>query len=250
MGESYSRDVSSVYNFSGVNYEDTFLRAAYLFFPPDPSTSLERHFANRSDDVQMVEDASHKRECRLSGRDYPTRERHDSQNKNFSRNGRINDPAGTRDPNADTLDGRSAQIEKNVQEARSPQTKQVDGFAYRVKIRNSAAQLVEILFWEYQFIDPANESNPTRHQFLCGLSLGQGKEKELEGFSVSSPSSVVNVESLANKESSFRQKVVINRVEYADGAIWQRKDWSLKEVKASYERALNEKWQPGMCKGL
>ena len=172
------------------------------------------------------------------------------QNKNFARNVRMNDPQGVRDPNSDTLDGRSAQIEKNVQEARSPQTKQVDGFAYRVKIKNSAAQVVEILFWEYQFIDPANESNTTRHQFLCGLSLAQGKEKELEGFSVSSPASVVNVESLGKKDSSFREKVVINRVEYADGTIWQRKDWSLKEVKASYERALTEKWQPGMCKGL
>ena len=172
------------------------------------------------------------------------------QNKNFARNVRMNDPQGVRDPNADTLDGRSAQIEKNVQEARSPQTKQVDGFAYRVKVKNSAAQVVEILFWEYQFIDPANESNTTRHQFLCGLSLAQGKEKELEGFSVSSPASVVNVESLGKKDSSFREKVVINRVEYADGTIWQRKDWSLKEVKASYERALREKWQPGMCKGL
>jgi hypothetical protein len=172
------------------------------------------------------------------------------QNKNFSRNVRVNDPQGTRDPNADTLDGRSAQIEKNVQEARSPQTKQVDGFAYRVKIRNSGAQVVEIVFWEYQFTDPANESNTTRHQFLCGLSLGSGKEKELEGFSASNPSNVVNVESLAKKETSFRQKVVINRVEYADGTIWQRKDWSLKEVKASYERALKEQWQPGMCKGL
>src|SRR5881628_1449811 len=39
-------------------------------------------------------------------------------NKNFSRNTRVNDPQGVRDPNADTLDGRSAQIEKNVQEAR------------------------------------------------------------------------------------------------------------------------------------
>ena len=172
------------------------------------------------------------------------------QNKNFSRNARINDPAGVRDPNADTLDGRGAQLEKNVQEARSPQTRQVDGFSYRVKVKNSAAQIVEILFWEYQFIDPASESNTTRHQFLCGLSLGTGKEKELEGFSVSSPSNVVDVESLAKKENSFREKVVINRVEYADGTIWQRKDWSLKEVKASYERALREKWQPGMCKGL
>ena len=172
------------------------------------------------------------------------------QNKNFARNVRINEPQGARDPNSDTLDGRSAQIEKNVQEARSPQTKQVDGFAYRVKIRNSAAQVVEVLFWEYQFIDPANESNTTRHQFLCGLSLGTGKEKELEGFSVSSPANVVDVESLGKKDSSFRERVVINRVEYGDGTIWQRKDWSLKEVKVSYERVLNEKWQPGMCKGL
>lgn len=172
------------------------------------------------------------------------------QNKNFSRNVRINDPQGTRDPNADTLDGRSAQLEKNVQEARAPKTKQVDGFTYRVKVKNSGANVVEILFWEYQFIDPANESNTSRHQFLCGISLGQGKEKELEGFSIANPGSVVDVESLAKKEGSFREKVVINRVEYADGTIWQRKDWSLKEVKASYDSALREQWQPGMCKGL
>jgi len=172
------------------------------------------------------------------------------QNKNFARNVRINEPPGVRDPNADTLDGRSAQMEKNVQEARSPQTKQLDGIAYRVKVKNSSSNVVEILFWEYQFIDPADNSNLTRHQFLCGLSLGQGKEKELEGFSLASPSSVVTVESLAKKESSFIEKAIINRVEYANGTIWQRKDWSLKEVKASYERALREKWEPGMCKGL
>jgi len=172
------------------------------------------------------------------------------QNKNFARNVRINEPQGARDPNADTLDGRSAQMEKNVQEARSPQTKQVDGFTYRVKLKNSGSNVVEILFWEYQFTDPANNANTSRHQFLCGLSLGQGKEKELEGFSLASPSSVVTVESLGKKEGSLVEKVVINRVEYADGTIWQRKDWSLKEVKVSYERALKEKWQPGMCKVL
>ena len=32
------------------------------------------------------------------------------QNRNFARNARINDPAGVRDPNVDTLDGRSAAI--------------------------------------------------------------------------------------------------------------------------------------------
>ncbi len=33
-------------------------------------------------------------------------------NKNFERNRRINDPAGVRDPNIDTIDGRSAQLDK------------------------------------------------------------------------------------------------------------------------------------------
>jgi hypothetical protein len=43
---------------------------------------------------------------------------------------------------------------------------------------------------------------------------------------------------------------LINRVEYTDGSMLQRKAWSLEEVKASYERALREQWQPGMCRAL
>src|SRR5215210_2525986 len=41
------------------------------------------------------------------------------QNRNFARNARINDPQGVRDPNSDTLDGRSAAMEKSVQESRT-----------------------------------------------------------------------------------------------------------------------------------
>jgi hypothetical protein len=172
-------------------------------------------------------------------------------NKNFARNVRANDPAGVRDPNADTLDGRSAQLEKSVQEARTPQSKQVDGYAYRIKVQNTAANAVEIIFWEYQFMDARDATSLTRHQFLCGVNIRPGKDKELEGFSQSNPSSVINVDGVANKESNpAQEKIVINRVEFADGTIWQRKDWSLKEVKASYERALKEPWVPGMCKGL
>jgi hypothetical protein len=42
------------------------------------------------------------------------------QNRNVARNQRINDPAGARDPNADTVDGRSAALEKSVAESRAP----------------------------------------------------------------------------------------------------------------------------------
>jgi len=53
------------------------------------------------------------------------------QNRNFARNARINDPAGVREPNADSLDGRSAATEKSVQESRTTKPKATDGFAYR-----------------------------------------------------------------------------------------------------------------------
>jgi len=172
------------------------------------------------------------------------------QNKNFARNVRANEPPGARDTNADTLDGRSAQIEKNVQDARQPRSKQMDGISYRIKVQNSSANVIEVLFWEFEFADPADAANVTRHQFMCGVDIRPNKGKELEGFSITNPSNVISVDSLSDKSKHFQEKVIINRVEYADGIIWQRKDWSLKDIKSSYERALKEAWVPGTCKAL
>ena len=170
------------------------------------------------------------------------------QNRNFARNSRINDPRGVRDPNADTLDGRSAAMEKSVAESRAPQSQPLDGYAYRVKVQNPTAKVIEIIFWEYQFQDPANPDLVARRQFLCGVNIPAGKGKDLEGFSLSGPSPVVNVKTL--DAGGLKENVVINRVEYADGSIWQRKAWNLAEVKGSYDRVLREPWLPGMCKAL
>ena len=171
------------------------------------------------------------------------------QNRIFARTARINDPAGTRDPNADTIDGRSAALEKSVAESRAPKPKPMDGYAYRIKVQNTIKKVVEIVFWEYQFRDPANPDLVARRQFLCGVNIPEGKSKELEGFSLSGPSDVVDVKTL-DSGAVFKESAVINRVEYSDGTIWQRKAWGLAEVKSSYERALREPWLPGMCKGL
>jgi hypothetical protein len=170
------------------------------------------------------------------------------QNRNFARNSRINDPQGVRDPNQDTLDGRRAAMDKSVAESRAPKSQPMDGFAYRIKVQNQTSKVVEIVFWEYQFHDPANPGLVARRQFLCGVNIPAGKGKELEGFSLSGPSDVVNVKTLDS--GGFKENVLINRVEYSDGSIWQRKAWNLAEVKGSYARVLREPWLPGMCKGL
>jgi len=171
------------------------------------------------------------------------------QNRNFQRNARINDPAGVRDPNLDTLDGRSAALEKSVQDARSEPKKTSEGFSYKLKIQNSSQKSVEIIFWEYQFLDTTNPDLTSRRQFLCGVSIGPSKSKDLEGFSFSGPRDVIDIQALS-KQNTLQEKAVINRVEYSDGTIWQRKDWQRNEVKAAYERVLNEPWTAGECKAL
>ncbi len=171
--------------------------------------------------------------------------------KNYERNQRVNEQAGARHPNADTVDGRAAAIDKIVEESRSSKKITVDGYAYQVKVRNASAKVIEVLFWEYQFIESANPSNVARRQFLCSLKVKPDKEKEVESFSVSGPSGVVSAESLGNKSGNlYQEKVLINRVEYADGSIWQRKDWSFAEVRSAIERATATPWGSEMCRGL
>lgn len=173
------------------------------------------------------------------------------QNKLFERNRRANSPEGVRDPNLDTVDGRSAAIEKSVQESRLPNSKPVDGYAYRVKVRNTSAKVIEIVFWEYQFKETADPTTVARRQFLCGVNIKPDKEKELQAFSVSGPSDVISVGSLVKKTGKlFDEGIVINRIEYADGTIWQRKGWNFGEVRLGIARAVGTPWGSEMCRSL
>ena len=172
-------------------------------------------------------------------------------NKASQRNARANDPVGARDPNEDTIDGRSGALEKSVQEARSPSQQTLDGFLYQAKVHNAGSKTVDILFWEYQIRDSTKPDIVSTRQFFCGVKLRPDKDKVLEGFSLANPSEVVSVAALGNKNSTTLQEaVVINRVEYSDGGSWQRKDWDFQAITASYQRLFQEPLAPGVCKAL
>lgn len=167
--------------------------------------------------------------------------------KNLDRNARANDPAGKRDPNADTLDARGQALEASVRSAET-KDKTVDGFAYQVKLHNTSKQTVEVVFWEYQFLDAANPGNVARRQFLCGVKIKPDKDKELQAFEMSGPGETV---SAASPATSLHEKVIINRVEFADGKSWMREDWNANEIKAAYQRAMGTPWSPNeMCRAL
>jgi hypothetical protein len=171
------------------------------------------------------------------------------QNKNYQRNVRMNNPNPNvaLDPNLDTIDARSAALEKAVQDSRTTPQKVVDGYLYKAKIQNKSERTVEIVFWEYRFAEASN-GVVTRRQFLCGVNVKPGKEKELQAFSLSGPSDVVSVQTLAG--NPYQESVLINRVEYGDGSIWQRKGWNFGEIRLTYARAVATPWGSEMCRGL
>lgn len=175
-----------------------------------------------------------------------------AQNKPSAKRNRANDPAGARDPNQDSIDTRSSEMEKAVQESRAPKPKVVDGFAYQVKVHNPTSKVVEVVFWEYQFFDTSTPANLTRRQFVCDVNVKPDKDKELLAFGLLGPSDVVTVQSLANSPGSVaRENVVINRIEFKDGSYWQRKDWNVSEIKLTYHAARSTPWAPDeMCRGL
>jgi len=153
-------------------------------------------------------------------------------NRNFERQRRVNASAGERDPNADSLDGRSAELDRIVQASR--EAKPVDGFSYQVRLQNASPKLTQTIFWEYQFTESANPTNVARRRFVCTVKIKPQKDKDLQVFSMSGPSNVINVKSLSKGSGNqFQEAVVIDRVEYTDGSFWQRKDWNLDDVKST-----------------
>ena len=95
---------------------------------------------------------------------------------NFEKSKRPQYPAGAPDPRSHTVDARSAELEKIVQESRSSGRITLEGFEHRIKIKNVGTKAADILFWEYQFIETLNPANVVRRQFI-GVEMKRTRER-------------------------------------------------------------------------
>ncbi|MEO8042552.1 MAG: hypothetical protein ABI646_08085 [Acidobacteriota bacterium] len=171
--------------------------------------------------------------------------------KFFQRKAREQRTDNPRDPYEDSIEGRSAAMDKAVQESRAPQPDDVNGYTYVADIRNDSGMTVDIIFWEYRFTEIANKANVVRRQFLCGVKLKHAERRELSVFSLLGPSDALDLKSLAKStEKLFEEHVQINRIELADGNILQRNDWKYSDVKAAVERATSAPWGNEVCRAL
>jgi hypothetical protein len=95
-------------------------------------------------------------------------------------------------------------------------------FIYRASLKNSSTKQIEEIDWDYVFIDSATGQELGRHQFASTKTIPPGKSKELM-FSLSTPPTRrVSVYALNKQErSGIADQVVVVRVKYSDGSVWQ-----------------------------
>ena len=171
--------------------------------------------------------------------------------KYFQRKAREARTDNPRDPYEDSIEGRSAAMERSVAQSRAPQPDDVMGYTYVAEVRNDTGQPVHIIFWEYQFTEIAHPQNVVRRQFLCGVKIKDAEKKALSVFSTLGPSDVLTVESLAKPDQKlFEERVQINRIELSDGNVLQRDNWKYSDVKKDVDRATSTPWGNEICRAL
>lgn len=131
---------------------------------------------------------------------------------------RKNEPAEIK--NRRDMQERRAEMNAAQQNASQSAERRHEQYILRLEVKNVGTNTMKSIVWEYQ---PAAETaDYDLRQYVCMM---KAKPKESKTFELISPSSPVKVVS-ANKKDQ-EGKVVINRIEYADGSVWKRKGWSI-----------------------
>ena len=96
-------------------------------------------------------------------------------------------------------------------------------YVYSAKIRNTGEKTIQSLVWEYVFFDPATPQKELgHHQQTSRVKIRPGKSQDLSRRSTSPPAQVIDASEAKDPAPKLSGRVVIHRIEYTDGSVWQR----------------------------
>lgn len=110
--------------------------------------------------------------------------------------------------------------EEAAREARK--SRPVDLYKYTVEVKNSGTKVIKWVFVDYQTSIHSDPDNVFHRQFACSITIKPNESKTMEGLSSLPPSRVVSANS---PDGPLTERLIVNRIEYADGQVWQRSGW-------------------------
>ncbi len=95
-------------------------------------------------------------------------------------------------------------------------------YVYQVKLKNTGSKKIRRLVWDYVFTDPGTTIEAGRRRFVSKTSIKPGATRKLSVRLRSGPTGTVDATKADKKErDQYSEKVIIRRIEYADGSVWQ-----------------------------
>lgn len=95
-------------------------------------------------------------------------------------------------------------------------------FLYKVVFQNTSNKTIQAIDWDYVVMN-AKTQETERLEFTNDEKIGAGKTKELSISARKPPSRTVSIYALdKNERQGLDGQVVIVRIQYTDGSIWQR----------------------------
>ena len=122
---------------------------------------------------------------------------------------------------------RSRDLRKVERDAQRSSVRKGDLFTYRVRVHNTDTKTVKNIYWEYVILESDNPQNQASREFFCAAKIKANGRASLQAISGSVPrTKAISAKTLADPKNAFEEKVVINRIDYADGSLWQRDGWA------------------------
>lgn len=128
--------------------------------------------------------------------------------------------------------GNSAEADKVKREARADEANMAQKhrnsplryvFVYKVTVKNSGDKAIKSVDWDYVFLDAETQNEINRQQFTSPEKISPGKAKELNVLINRSPTRTISANSLSkNEREGLSEQVIVMRIEYTDGSVWQR----------------------------
>jgi hypothetical protein len=96
-------------------------------------------------------------------------------------------------------------------------------YIYRAKVSNTGSKAIRKLVWEYVFFDPNTQKEIGRRRYESKVNIRPGKSSSMVETSISPPTGTIDATQTGKElKSQYSEQVVIQRIEYADGTVWQR----------------------------
>lgn len=96
-------------------------------------------------------------------------------------------------------------------------------FLYKLTIKNTSDKTIKLIDWDYVFFSANTQSEAGRIQFTSEEKIAPGKNKEIQAMASKPPARTISVYALdKNERQGLDGQIVIMRVEYSDGTVWER----------------------------